>query len=103
MFEKVGVPVLGIVENMSYFTCPHCGEQTDVFLRGGGQRLADELGAKLLGRVPLQAGMADSADVGEPVVLAAPESPASQAIREIARNVIDRAGGKSVALPVITG
>ncbi len=103
MFEKVAVPVLGIVENMSYFTCPHCGENSDIFLHGGGQRLADELGVKLLGRVPLQAGMADSADAGEPVVLADPESPASQALREIARNVIDSAGGKSVALPVITG
>ena len=88
---------------MSYFACPHCGEQTDVFMSGGGQRLADELEVKLLGRVPLQAGMADSADGGKPVVIAAPESPAAQALNEIAKNVIERAGGKSVSLPVITG
>jgi ATP-binding protein involved in chromosome partitioning len=103
MFEKVAVPVLGIVENMSYFACPHCGEQTDVFMSGGGQRLADELEVKLLGRVPLQAGMADSADGGKPVVIAAPESPAAQALNQIAKNVIESAGGKSVSLPVITG
>ncbi|UCD24168.1 MAG: Mrp/NBP35 family ATP-binding protein [Gemmatimonadota bacterium] len=103
MFEKVAVPVLGIVENMSYFCCPHCGEQSDVFMNGGGQRLADELDVKLLGRVPLQAGLADLADGGEPVVIAAPDSPASKALSEIARNVIDSAGGKAVSLPVITG
>ena len=103
MFEKVAVPVLGIVENMSYFSCPHCGEQTDIFLNGGGQRLADELEVKLLGRVPLQAGMAELADEGKPVVLAAPDSPASKALSEIAQNVIESAGGKSVSLPVITG
>src|SRR3989442_10876038 len=55
MFERVGVPVIGVVENMSYFVCPHCGERTEVFLTGGGARLAQELGVPLLGQVPLQA------------------------------------------------
>src|SRR2546422_7837302 len=59
MFERVGVPVLGVVENMSYFVCPHCGERTEIFLAGGGTRLADELGVPLLGQVPLQAQLAD--------------------------------------------
>jgi ATP-binding protein involved in chromosome partitioning len=89
MFERVGVPVLGVVENMSYFVCPHCGERTEVFLAGGGTRLADELGVPLLGQVPLQAQMADLADTGRPVVAADPGSPAAQALEAIARRVSD--------------
>ncbi len=103
MFERVGVPVLGIVENMSHFTCPHCGQDSDIFLHGGGQRLADELDVHLLGRIPLQARMADLADEGKPVVVADPDSPAAKALAEFTEQVIDRAGGKSVALPIITG
>jgi ATP-binding protein involved in chromosome partitioning len=89
MFERVGVPVLGVVENMSYFVCPHCGERTDIFLAGGGTRLADELGVPLLGQVPLQAQLADLADTGQPVVAADPGSPAAQALEAVARRVSD--------------
>ncbi|HVH08351.1 MAG TPA: Mrp/NBP35 family ATP-binding protein [Gemmatimonadales bacterium] len=89
MFERVGVPVLGVVENMSYYVCPHCGERTAIFLAGGGTRLADELGVPLLGQVPLQAALADLADAGRPVVLAEPTSPAAQALDAIARRVAD--------------
>jgi ATP-binding protein involved in chromosome partitioning len=84
MFERVGVPVLGVVENMSYFVCPHCGERTDIFLAGGGTRLADELGVPLLGQIPLQARMPDLADIG-----AEPASPAAQALAVVARRVSD--------------
>ena len=89
MFERVGVPVLGVVENMSYFVCPHCGERTEVFLAGGGSRLADELGVPLLGQVPLQARMPDLADQGRPIVAAEPGSPAAQALDAVARRVSD--------------
>ncbi len=89
MFERVGVPVLGVVENMSYFACPHCGERTEIFLAGGGTRLADELGVPLLGQVPLQAQLADLADTGRPVVAADPGSPAAQALEAVARRVSD--------------
>jgi len=89
MFERVGVPVLGVVENMSYFVCPHCGERTEIFLAGGGMRLADELGVPLLGQVPLQAQLADLADTGRPVVAADPGSPAAQALEAVARRVSD--------------
>src|SRR5437773_1029390 len=89
MFERVGVPVLGVVENMSYFVCPHCGERTEIFLAGGGTRLADELGVPLLGQVPLQAQLADFADTGRPVVAADPGSPAAQALEAVARRVSD--------------
>ena len=89
MFERVGVPVLGVVENMSYFVCPHCGERTEIFRAGGGTRLADELGVPLLGQVPLQAQLADLADTGRPVVAADPGSPAAQALAAVARRVSD--------------
>lgn len=84
MFEQVEVPVLGIIENMSSFACPHCGEAIDVFTDGGGARLAEELSLPLLGQIPLQAGMAALADEGKPVVVADPESPAAMALAEIA-------------------
>ena len=87
MFERVGVRVVGIVENMSYFVCPHCGERTAVFLAGGGQRLADEVGVPLLGQVPLQARVPDLADAGQPVVVAEPDSPAAQALDAIAQRL----------------
>ncbi len=89
MFERVGVPVLGVVENMSHFVCPHCGERTEIFRAGGGSRLADELGVPLLGQVPLQAQLADLADTGRPVVAADPGSPAAQALAAVARRVSD--------------
>jgi ATP-binding protein involved in chromosome partitioning len=89
MFERVGVPVLGVVENMSFYVCPHCGERTAIFLAGGGTRLADELGVPLLGEVPLQAQLADLADTGRPIVAAQPDSPAARALDAIARRVAD--------------
>ncbi|MDH3497316.1 MAG: Mrp/NBP35 family ATP-binding protein [Gemmatimonadota bacterium] len=102
MFERVGVPVLGVVENMSYFACPHCGERTEIFLSGGGRRLAEEIGAPLLGQVPLQARMPDLGDSGVPVVIADPASPAAQALLAIADAVQKRAG-RAASLPIITG
>ncbi len=100
MFERVGVAVLGIVENMSYYVCPHCGHQSALFLAGGGARLAAEVGVPLLGQVPLQAGMAELADRGQPIVMAAPESPAGVALAELAKTVAGRAAGLTPALPL---
>jgi len=102
MFERVGVPVIGVVENMSYFVCPHCGERTEIFLTGGGKRLAEELGVPLLGQVPLQAHLADLADTGRPIVVAEPSSPAAQALAAIARRVVEQlAGGPGPELPIV--
>jgi ATP-binding protein involved in chromosome partitioning len=103
MFEKVGVPVLGIVENMSFFACPHCGERTDIFAHGGGRRLADELGVPLLAEVPLQARVQELCDSGVPVVLAEPESPAGRALALLAERVEREVAAKSVRLPIVTG
>jgi ATP-binding protein involved in chromosome partitioning len=69
MFEKVNVPVIGIIENMSTFVCPHCGEATDVFKSGGGERTAELLGCPFLGRVPLDAEIVRAGDDGEPIVV----------------------------------
>lgn len=84
MFERVGVPVLGVVENMSYYVCEHCGHRSELFLSGGGAQLAAELGVPLLGQVPLQAGLARLADTGQPVVVSQPDSPAAKAFDDIA-------------------
>ncbi len=100
MFEKVGVPVLGIIENMSFFMAPS-GERIPIFSSGGGQRLADELQVPLLGQIPLQAGMTDLADEGQPIVIGEPESPAAKAFQEMVREVRKKVGGKSVKLPVV--
>ncbi len=85
MFQRVGVPVLGIVENMSYFTCDCCGTRTALFGEGGGRMLADELGLPLLGEIPLQPAVRTSGDEGTPIVVADADSPVSKAIVETAR------------------
>ena len=100
MFERVGVGVVGIVENMSYFVCPDCHARSEIFLAGGGSRLAAELGVPLLGQIPLQAGMAELADRGEPIVVSQPDSPAGIALRELARTVATRTAGLAPALPI---
>ena len=100
MYERVGVSVVGIVENMSYFVCPHCHTRSEVFLAGGGARPAAELGVPLLGQVPLQAGMAERADRGEPIVVSQPESPAGLALRDLARTVSARTAHLTAAVPI---
>jgi len=87
MFERVGTRVLGVVENMSYYVCEHCGQRSELFLSGGGARLAAELSVPLLGQIPLQAGLAALADSGQPVVVAAPDSPSGRALRDVAERV----------------
>ncbi len=101
MFEKVGVPVLGIVENMSYFSCPHCGERSDIFSTGGGSRLATELNLPLLAQIPLQERVQELCESGVPVVLAEPESPAARALRGLAAGFEEQAASHSVRLPIV--
>jgi len=84
MMEQVNVPILGIVENMSGFTCPSCGTVTHIFHDGGGEAIARELGVAFLGKVPLDPAVVDSGDSGIPLVKAAPDSPAAVAYRQIA-------------------
>ena len=85
MFEKVQVAVLGIVENMAVHTCTNCGHVEHLFGEGGGQRMAAQYGVPLLGSLPLDVGIREQGDAGEPVVVAKPDSPAAQAYRATAR------------------
>src|SRR6201997_86592 len=87
MFKKVNVPVLGIVENMSYFQCPHCGTKSDIFGHGGARTEAERLGVPFLGEVPLHIEIRETSDSGLPVVATAPESVHASAYREIAAKV----------------
>ena len=87
MFERVNTVVLGVVENMAGWSCPHCGEHTDIFGSGGGERLAEEMGVPFLGRVPLDAAVASAGDAGKPTVLADPTGPAGQALHMLARDL----------------
>ena len=87
MFEKVEVPVLGVIENMSSFICPECGNMESIFGEGGGEQLAQENGVKLLGELPLQKQIREEMDKGTPTVSQNPESPTSMAFREIARKM----------------
>jgi ATP-binding protein involved in chromosome partitioning len=89
MFNQVKVPLIGVVENMSYFVCPHCGGRTDVFSHGGARKEAEKLGVSFLGEVPLDIAIRINSDEGRPVVAAMPESPQANALLEIARRVAD--------------
>lgn len=100
MFRKVNVPVLGIIENMSFFTCRHCGEREEIFGHGGGRRTAEMLGVPFLGEIPLDPKVVVGGDSGEPIVGIDPGSPAARAFLELANHVssdLERRGGPSGA------
>jgi ATP-binding protein involved in chromosome partitioning len=104
MFEQVRIPVLGIVENMSYFICPNCDSKHAIFGSGGGALLATKYGTALLGQIPLAESVRESGDAGVPVVIGAPGSPNAQAFVEIARRVTERAellNRRAGGLPII--
>jgi ATP-binding protein involved in chromosome partitioning len=87
MFRKVAVPVLGIVENMSYFLCPHCGERSEIFGHGGAREEADKLGVPFLGEVPLHLDIRTTSDSGHPIVVSKPDSAHAQVYKNIAGRV----------------
>jgi len=89
MFRRVNVPVLGIVENMSTFICPHCGTRSDIFGHGGARAEAERLGVPFLGEVPLHMDIREKSDSGQPVVATVPDGPHAQAYRDIAARVRD--------------
>ena len=86
--QKIKLRILGIVENMSGFICPHCGKPVDIFKKGGGQKLADELGIRFLGRIPVDPRIVDTGDAGKPLIAAYPESVTAKAFEELVRNII---------------
>jgi ATP-binding protein involved in chromosome partitioning len=97
MFERVTVPVVGIVENMSWFECPHCGKPSPLFGSGGGERLAKELELPLLGQIPLYQRVMEGGDRGAPIVVAEPASSAARALAGIAGRIAERVSGSVVA------
>src|SRR6218665_360823 len=105
MFDKVHIPVLGIVENMSQFVCPNCSHVTPIFNKGGGHRAAQMFSIPFLGEIPLELKIREAGDAGVPVVIGAPDSPEAQAFRAMARNIAGRVSTENmrvaVKLPVV--
>ena len=95
MFRKVNVPVVGIIENMSGFVCPHCGEETHVFKQGGGQRTAEVVGTPFLGAIPLDPAIVAGGDAGQPIVVSQIDGPHSEAFRVVAEAVTTEVGKRS--------
>ncbi len=103
MFDKVHIPVLGIVENMSQFVCPHCQQGTPIFDHGGGRKASEVMGIPFLGELPLDLKVRQAGDRGVPVVVGVPDSPEAEAFLSIARSIAGRISTENarVRLPVI--
>ena len=104
MFRKVNIPVLGVVENMSVFVCPHCGESSHVFAEGGASRLAEENDSRVLAEIPLDIKIRENSDSGTPIVAAHPDSPQAEAYRRLAGEVareISVLNSRKIEIPVV--
>jgi ATP-binding protein involved in chromosome partitioning len=99
MFERVNVPVFGIIENMSYFICSNCGHREEIFNYGGGKRTAEELGVPYLGEIPLDTKIRIGGDLGAPIVASEPDSPNAQIIRQIARQLAAQVSIRHLSKP----
>jgi ATP-binding protein involved in chromosome partitioning len=99
MFQAVRVPVVGVVENMAGFTCPKCGEVTDIFLAGAGQKAAERFDLPLLGKLPLDADVPPGGDEGHPITIEKPDSPTAKAFTDIARSTVERLEEMAAARP----
>jgi ATP-binding protein involved in chromosome partitioning len=105
MFQKVSVPVVGVVENMSTHVCSHCGHMEPIFGEGGGRRMAEQYGVGLLGQLPLDIRIREQTDGGRPTVIAEPDSPLGRAWRDLSRRTsasLSRVGAAAGAPPTIT-
>lgn len=100
MFKTVNAPLLGIVENMSFFVCPECGTQTDIFRQGGGQKESERLGIPLLGHIPLDPIICDAGDTGVPLVIGRPETKAAEEFQSVAAAVIENLSTSPRQAPV---
>ena len=99
MFRKVDVPVLGIIENMSYFLCPHCGGRSEIFSHGGARREAQQLGTEFLGEVPLDLAIRETSDSGRPITISDPDNPYAAVFRQIAARIWEKVSGESALRP----
>nr|WP_298414526.1 iron-sulfur cluster carrier protein ApbC [uncultured Halomonas sp.] len=102
MFRKVNVPVLGIVENMSLHTCSNCGHHEPIFGEGGGERIAEQYGTSLLGKLPLELAIREQVDSGKPTVVAEPEGEVTAIFRNVARAVVEGVESQSEEGPSIS-
>lgn len=93
MFKRVNVPILGVIENMSHFLCPHCGTRSDIFGHGGARKEADRLGVPFLGEIPLHMDIREKSDAGLPVVATEPDGPHAKIYRDIAARIRDQLAG----------
>jgi ATP-binding protein involved in chromosome partitioning len=100
MFRQLNIPILGVVENMSYFVCGHCNEKTAIFGTGGGRRMAEEMKITFLGEVPIDTRVRSGGDEGQPIVAAAPDAPAAQAFVEIAGKVAQQISISALRQPL---
>ena len=103
MFRQVNVEILGIVENMSYFSCPHCDQRIDVFGHGEGERMAKTFGAPFLGEIEIDPQIRIGGDTGKPVAAEGPDAPGAKSIYAVARNVAARVAetGRAAGAPVV--
>jgi len=101
MFQQTRVPILGIIENMSYYICPHCNSQDYIFGHGGGSRAAEQLGIPFLGEVPLDLAIRTQSDIGQPIVTAQPDAPSARTLRSIAEKVAAQVSIRSFEAPVL--
>jgi ATP-binding protein involved in chromosome partitioning len=101
MYKKLNIPPLGIIENMSYFACPNCEHESDIFGHGGGERLAGELGVPFLGRLPIYQPIREGSDNGVPLIISEPNSPAARAFMAAAEQTAAQVSIASYARPTI--
>jgi ATP-binding protein involved in chromosome partitioning len=102
MFKKVNVPVIGIIENMSTFVCPHCGQETDIFKKDGGKKTADLLGTAFLGSIPLDPQIVLGGDAGVPISVSHPRGPHGDAFRRVAESVVEEVARQDEIKPRLT-
>jgi ATP-binding protein involved in chromosome partitioning len=101
MYKKLNIPTLGVVENMSYFVCPSCGHESDLFGRGGGERMATDLGVPFIGRIPIYQPIREGGDSGVPLIVSEPESPAGRAFMDAAERTAAQVSIASYHRPTI--
>jgi hypothetical protein len=101
MFRQLKVPILGIIENMSTFVCPHCGTASSIFREGGARKASARLGVSYLGAIPLDPVLCRASDRGEPILASHPDSPVAEAFRGVSRALVDRIGEEVSSTPVI--
>jgi ATP-binding protein involved in chromosome partitioning len=101
MYKKLNIPPLGIIENMSYFACPECGHEADIFGHGGGEQMATDLGIPFIGRIPISQPIREGSDVGVPLMISAPESAAARAFMAAAERTAAQVSIASYNRPTI--